>query len=91
VSERELALFNLGDRFAAIDNACPHRQGPLADGIVAGTAVFCPLHAWKICLETGIPLAGGEGHVNSHQTKLVGRKIYVALAGTTHDATQGVR
>ena len=49
----EIALFNLGDRFLAVDNTCPHKGGPLADGIVAGDTVVCPLHAWKICLESG--------------------------------------
>lgn len=54
VGERELAIFNLGDRFLAVNNRCPHQGGPLCDGIVSGTSVICPLHAWKIDLETGM-------------------------------------
>ena len=51
---REIAIFNLGDdRFLATDNQCPHKGGPLCEGIVSGHAVVCPLHAWKIDLETG--------------------------------------
>lgn len=50
---RQIAIFNLGGRFLATDNQCPHRGGPLCDGIVAGDSVVCPLHAWKINLETG--------------------------------------
>jgi nitrite reductase (NADH) small subunit len=53
VGDREIAIFNLGGKFTACDNACPHRGGPLADGIVSGATVVCPLHAYKICLETG--------------------------------------
>jgi nitrite reductase (NADH) small subunit len=53
VGHREIAIFNLGDQFLAVDNRCPHKGGPLADGVVAGTAVVCPLHAWKISLATG--------------------------------------
>jgi nitrite reductase (NADH) small subunit len=53
VGGREIALFNLGDRFLAVDNRCPHKGGPLADGIVSGASVVCPLHAWKIDLDTG--------------------------------------
>jgi nitrite reductase (NADH) small subunit len=49
----ELAIFNLGDRFLAVSNTCPHRGGPLADGIVSGDSVVCPLHAWKVCLTSG--------------------------------------
>ena len=50
---REIAIFNLGDRFLATDNRCPHKGGPLCDGIVTGASVVCPLHTWKISLETG--------------------------------------
>ena len=50
---RPVALFNLGDRFVALENRCPHGGGPLADGIVGGSSVTCPLHNWRICLDTG--------------------------------------
>ena len=53
IDGREIAIFNLGDRFLATDNRCPHNGGPLCDGIVSGDAVVCPLHAWKISLQTG--------------------------------------
>ncbi len=54
IGDREVAVFNLGDRFLAVDNQCPHRGGPLADGIVCGTTVVCPLHSWKFNLDTGL-------------------------------------
>ena len=54
IGDREIAIFNLGDRFAAIENRCPHSGGPLCDGIISGTTVVCPLHGWRICLDTGI-------------------------------------
>ena len=50
---REVAIFNMGDRFLATDNQCPHDGGPLCDGIVTGDSVVCPLHAWKVRLDTG--------------------------------------
>ena len=54
IGDDEIAIFNLrDDRYVAVDNACPHRGGPLCDGIVSGDAVVCPLHGWKISLETG--------------------------------------
>ncbi len=55
----EIAVFNLGGRFLAIENHCPHRGGPLADGIVTGDKVVCPLHARKVCLKTGSMEAKG--------------------------------
>ncbi len=77
--DRQIALFNLGDRFLAVDNRCPHRQGPLADGIIAGHAVFCPLHNWKISLENGCALSGGEGKVRVYPTKIANHRVYVAF------------
>lgn len=53
IGDKEIAIFRLPDRVLAIDNACPHNQGPLCDGITAQASVICPLHGWKICLETG--------------------------------------
>jgi nitrite reductase (NADH) small subunit len=49
----ELAIFNAGSRFLAVENRCPHSGGPLADGIVGGATVTCPLHNWRVCLESG--------------------------------------
>ena len=49
----EIAVFNLGGRFLAVENRCPHRGGPLADGIVSGEKVVCPLHSRRVCLKTG--------------------------------------
>lgn len=45
----------------AIQAECPHRRGPLADGLVGGTTVICPLHAWKFDLATGEALFGDCG------------------------------
>jgi len=53
IGAREIAIFNLGDRFLATDNQCPHQGGPLCDGIVTGSSVVCPLHAWKVSLTSG--------------------------------------
>ena len=53
----DLALFRTSDdRVFALRDQCPHKQGPLSDGIVCGHAVACPLHNWLIDLETGRPL-----------------------------------
>jgi len=53
VGGKAIAVFNMGDRFMAVDNQCPHKGGPLSDGIITGGAVVCPLHAWRINLTTG--------------------------------------
>lgn len=53
IAGAKIAIFNLGDRFVAVSNECPHGGGPLADGIVSGDTVVCPLHGWKVCLSNG--------------------------------------
>jgi nitrite reductase (NADH) small subunit len=58
----QVAVFNLGDRFLAVENRCSHRGGPLADGIVSGTTVACPLHGWKYDLVTGSVIDHLESH-----------------------------
>ncbi len=75
----DVALFNVGTEYLAVDNRCPHKQGPLSDGIVSGKNVYCPLHNWKISLESGCALSGGTGHVKSYPVKVVDGKICVAF------------
>ncbi|MBL8220181.1 MAG: nitrite reductase small subunit NirD [Bryobacterales bacterium] len=53
VGQREIAIFHMPDGIKAIDNRCPHNQGPLCDGITSGGSVVCPLHGWKVCLDSG--------------------------------------
>ncbi len=45
----------------AVQAECPHRGGPLADGLVGGTTLICPLHSWKFDLATGDALFGDCG------------------------------
>ena len=72
IGDRQIAIFNLGDRFLAVDNQCPHQSGPLCDGIVAGDAVVCPLHQWKVNLENGAVArpANQENRVRTYATKV---------------------
>src|SRR5438445_1246925 len=68
-----IAIFNTGERFLAVENRCPHSGGPLADGIVGGTTVTCPLHNWRICLETGLvtkPCVEGVPQVRTYPVEV---------------------
>jgi nitrite reductase (NADH) small subunit len=62
VGDTPVAVFRSGDGgvFALVDR-CPHKQGPLSEGIVHGRAVSCPLHAWTISLETGEAQGADKG------------------------------
>ena len=83
---RELAIFNLGDRFVAIDDRCPHQGGPLSDGIVSGCAVVCPLHAWKVRLDTGAVDRPGstDACVTAYETRVEDGIVLVQLPTRAH-------
>ena len=68
-----IAIFNTGQGFLAVENRCPHGGGPLADGIVGGATVTCPLHNWRICLESGEvqrPCESAAPAVRTYRTKV---------------------
>lgn len=66
-----VAVFRTGaDEVFALDNACPHKAGPLAEGIVHGNAVTCPLHNWVISLETGQAQGADEGQVATYPARV---------------------
>ena len=67
----EVAVFRTGDdRLFALDNRCPHKDGPLSEGIVFDHKVACPLHNWKIELETGSAVAPDEGCVRTYPVEV---------------------
>lgn len=75
-----VAVFRTGDDevFALIDR-CPHRGGPLSEGIVQGRAVACPLHGWVIELDSGRVEAPDEGCTSTVGVRLEGGRILLAL------------
>ena len=76
----EVAVFRTAtDQVFAVKDACPHRQGPLSQGIVHGTTVTCPLHNWRIDLASGEALGADEGCTNTFQTKVEGGKVFLSL------------
>ena len=80
--EGEIALFHAGDgQFYAIDNKCPHKGGPLSEGIVHDCHVTCPLHNWVLNLKTGAAEAPDEGKVATYQVKVEDGAIYLKLGG----------
>ena len=88
LGKREIAVFNLGDRFLATDNQCPHQGGPLCDGIVTGTSVVCPLHAWKVRLDSGAverPASGGLC-VSTYPTRVEDGIVWLELPSSLTEA-----
>ncbi len=63
------------DSVFAIDDSCPHKGGPLSEGIVHGKSVTCPLHAWVFSLETGMAQGADEGAVQSYPARVESGRI----------------
>jgi nitrite reductase (NADH) small subunit len=80
-----IAVFRTGkDHIFALENRCPHKQGPLSEGIVHGTKVTCPLHNWNIELDTGKAVAPDEGCVPPIPVRLEGDRILLDISHAGH-------
>lgn len=81
-----VALFRThADEVFAIDDSCPHKQGPLSEGIVHGKSVTCPLHNWVISLETGLVGGADEGSVATYPVQVTDGRILLDPAKLTRD------
>lgn len=63
----------------ALDNECPHRGGPLAEGTIEGGKVVCPWHQWEFDLATGASSDGGESKVAAYPIKQDGDDVLVEV------------
>jgi nitrite reductase (NADH) small subunit len=76
----KIAVFRTDEHEAyAIENRCPHKGGPLSEGIVHGTSVTCPLHNWVISLETGKALGADDGVVRTIPVRNEDGKLFIAI------------
>ena len=79
-SDGDVAVFRTADdRVFALRDRCPHRGGPLSQGIVHGTRVACPLHDWKVHLDTGLAVEPDEGCAATFPVRVEGGVIYLGL------------
>jgi nitrite reductase (NADH) small subunit len=73
-----IAVFRTAiDEVFAVKNECPHRKGPLSEGIVHGASVTCPLHNWKIDLASGEALGADEGCTSTFPTKIENGIVFI--------------
>ena len=69
------------DQVFALDNHCPHKGGPLSEGIVHGTRVTCPLHNWVFDLATGQAQGADVGAVATYRIEVAGGRLMLDAAG----------
>lgn len=69
-----------GDEVFALRDECPHKKGPLSQGIVHGRRVTCPLHNWNIELQSGQAVAPDEGCTASFPVKIENGLVSIDLA-----------
>ncbi len=76
----DIAIFrNSADEVFALHDKCPHKNGPLSQGIVHGKRVTCPLHGWNIGLDDGHAVAPDVGSCNTFQVKVENGEVFLAV------------
>lgn len=71
-----IAVFRTAEeQIFAVSDTCPHKGGPLSEGIVHGNRVTCPLHNWVFSLETGLAQGADEGSIDAYDVRLDGGRI----------------
>ena len=74
-----ICLARAGGRLHALDNVCPHRQGPLGQGWVEGVAVVCPWHSWAFDVHSGETLPPERSRVRVFPVRVEGELVQVDL------------
>ncbi len=88
----DIAVFRTGDdRVFALLDRCPHKGGPLSQGIVFDNRVACPLHNWVIDLEAGAACAPDEGQVRRFPVRVTEGTVYLCLKGACRKVERGRR
>jgi nitrite reductase (NADH) small subunit len=86
-----IALFRTAtDALFALRDRCPHKGGPLSQGIVHGERVACPLHNWNVQLPTGCAVAPDVGCVQRFPVRVEAGAIYLELDASAADAADAV-
>jgi len=79
-AQGSVAVFrNAEDEVFALHDRCPHKGGPLSQGIVFGRKVACPLHNWSIDLADGKAVAPDQGCTQSFQVKVEDGAVYLLV------------
>lgn len=84
VGSKPVALFNVAGKYHATSNTCLHMGGPLGKGVLQGSVITCPLHAWQYEVSTGKCLDVDDVFLEVFEVRVEGNDILVATAGRSH-------
>lgn len=76
---KTICVANTGEGYAAMDNVCVHRGGPLGQGVVDGNKVICPWHGWTFDANTGVCTHNSDVRVAVYPLKIEGDDVLIAL------------
>lgn len=79
VDGHEIALFKAGGKVCATTNVCPHQGGPLSEGMIDGTNVICPWHAWVFDCTTGKNPLNPSIAITTYPVEVVGADVFVEI------------
>lgn len=76
----DIAIFRAADdQVFALDDRCPHKGGPLSQGLIYGKRVACPFHNWQIELESGEAVAPDQGCAHRHPVRVENGRVLLGL------------
>jgi nitrite reductase (NADH) small subunit len=80
VDGAQVCLANINGELHALDNICPHRQGPLGQGWIEGNAVLCPWHAWAFDVRTGVAEEPEHAQVKVYPVRKEGAEVFADMS-----------
>jgi nitrite reductase (NADH) small subunit len=80
VGDRMICVANVNGEFAALDNVCPHRGGPLGQGMIEGDKLVCPWHGWQFDPKTGAVAHAPDQKITTYPLTVEGDDVFVELS-----------
>ncbi len=77
--EKTICIANVNGEYAALDNVCPHRGGPLGQGVIEGDKLVCPWHGWQFDPKSGAVEHAPEQKVPTYPIRIEGDDVVVEM------------
>jgi nitrite reductase (NADH) small subunit len=84
LDDKQIGIFNIGGKYYAINNVCPHRGGPLHEGNLEGTIITCPWHGWQFDVCSGASPVNPALQQSCYPVKVEGGTISIIVQATAH-------